>query len=245
MRFSKLKLWFLLFWIGFCWILSILLMKISLPESLLWSIPKTISDFELKLLLLINSTILLIILITIGVLLYDKVNLKLPFFERLVWKNTILEKNIFSYWISWWIISAVCAFLVFLIFQSYVPISLLQNEMNPITRFLYGWITEEILVRFGIMTLFVWIFSKIFKSQKNYIFWFWIIISSIIFWILHLPIVIISLNWAITLQLISYIIFWNAIVWVVFGYLYFKKWLETAMIAHIVTHIVFIIYWIL
>ena len=215
MRFSKLKLWFLLFWIGFCWILSILLMKISLPESLLWSIPKTISDFELKLLLLINPTILLIILITIGVLLYDKVNLKLPFFERLVWKNTILEKNIFSYWIS------------------------------PITRFLYGWITEEILVRFGIMTLFVWIFSKIFKSQKNYIFWFWIIISSIIFWILHLPIVIISLNWAITWQLIGYIIFWNAIVWVVFGYLYFKKWLETAMIAHIVTHIVFIIYWIL
>ncbi|RKW23809.1 CPBP family intramembrane metalloprotease [Candidatus Gracilibacteria bacterium] len=245
MRFSKLKLWFLLFGIGFCGILSILLMKISLPESLLGSIPKTISDFELKLLLLINPTILLIILITIGVLLYDKVNLKLPFFERLVGKNTILEKNIFSYGISGGIISAVCAFWVFLIFQNYVPISLLQNEMNPITRFLYGGITEEILVRFGIMTLFVWIFSKIFKSQKNYIFWFGIIISSIIFGILHLPIVIISLNGAITWQLIGYIIFGNAIVGVVFGYLYFKKGLETAMIAHIVTHIVFIIYGIL
>lgn len=107
-------------------------------------------------------------------------------------------------------------------------------------RFLYGGLTEEILMRFGLMTLLVWIASKIFKGTKPIVFWTGIIIASIIFALGHFPIAYQAVEDPST-GLLTYILFGNTIGGLIFGWLYWKKGLESAFLAHIFAHIIMVI----
>jgi membrane protease YdiL (CAAX protease family) len=108
----------------------------------------------------------------------------------------------------------------------------------------YGGINEEILLRLFLMTLIVWIFFKIKKTEEgkptNFGIWLAIIIAAVIFGAGHLPAVLAIT--APTPQLIARIIILNAIGGIIFGWLYWKKGLESAMIAHfsadIILHVV-------
>lgn len=95
------------------------------------------------------------------------------------------------------------------------------------------WIFEEILIRFGLMTLLAWIFYKIFEKKNIWIFGSAIIISSIIFGVGHLPVMKL-LVWDLTTIIIFYTIFGNFIPGLIFGFLYYKNGLEWAMITHII-----------
>ncbi len=108
----------------------------------------------------------------------------------------------------------------------------------------YGGINEEILLRLFLMTLIAWIIFKIKKTEEgkptNAGMWIAIILAAIIFGIGHLPTVL-----AITTPtplLITRIIVLNAVGGIIFGWLYWKKGLESAMIAHfsadIVLHVI-------
>lgn len=242
MNFSKKKLWFLIFFLGFLWILSIFtvdfhLEKIISAEKLAW-----FEKWQISLLLIINPAILLAIATTVWVVLYDKMNLKLPIFEKILGKNEtkIDWKNIVFFWVFGWILAGILTVIFGFLMKNYLPESLFtSNEMSIFARFLYGGIFEEILIRFGLMTLLVWIFYKIFKKKNIWIYGSAIIISSIIFGIGHLPVMKL-LVWELSMIIIFYTIFGNFIPGLIFGYLYYKKWLEAAMIAHIVTHITLI-----
>ena len=242
MKFSKKKLWFLIFFLGFLWILSIFtvdfhLEKIVPAEKLAW-----FEKWKISLLLMINPTILLIIATTVWVILYDKVGLKLPIFEKILGKNDtkIDWKNILFLWIFGGILAGILTVSFSFLMKNYLPKSLFVNsEMWIFARFLYGGILEEILIRFGLMTLLAWIFYKIFKKKNIWIFGSAIIISSIIFGVGHLPVMKL-LVWDLTTIIIFYTIFGNFIPGLIFGYLYYKNGLEIAMIAHIVAHIILI-----
>ncbi len=108
----------------------------------------------------------------------------------------------------------------------------------------YGGINEEILLRLFLMTLIAWIIFKIKKTEEgkptNTGMWLSIILAAIIFGIGHLPTVL-----AITTPtplLITRVIVLNAVGGIIFGWLYWKKGLESAMIAHfsadIVLHVI-------
>lgn len=240
MKFSKKKLWFLIFFLGFLWILSILavdfhLEKIIPAEKLAW-----FEKWQISLLLMINPTILLIIATTVWVVLYDKIKLKLPIFEKILGKNEIKISWKNSIFIG--ILAGIFAGLFIRFFgilmASHLPDALFtNNEMPIISRIFYWWIFEEILIRFGLMTLLAWIFYKIFKKKNIWIFGSAIIISSIIFGVGHLPVMKL-LVWDLTTIIIFYTIFGNFIPGLIFGFLYYKNGLESAMITHIVTHII-------
>lgn len=105
----------------------------------------------------------------------------------------------------------------------------------------YWWISEEILLRLFLMTLVIWILNKIFRSNNNWkirhsIIWFAIIFTAILFWIWHLPAV--SQITELTDWVIIRTIVLNAIWGFLFWYLYWKNWLESAMIAHFSADIV-------
>lgn len=238
---SKLKLGILLFILGFVGILTILTMEIPIPENIKQEIEKLFTPFQFKLLSLINPTIILIVLVTIGTLLYDKVNFKLPIFEKIAFKRKIkIEwKSILIFGILGGILSGTLLTIISNAFQDYIPSELQKFQPNVLNRFLYGGITEEILMRFGIMTLVVWIISQISKNKNSWIYWLGIVISSFLFGIGHLPMVN-NLVSNPTTELIFYIILGNSIGGLIFGWLYWKKGLETAMIAHIFTHLVFL-----
>ena len=64
--------------------------------------------------------------------------------------------------------------------------------------------------------------------------------SARVFFAGHLPIAI-ALSGATTLALIAYVIFANSIFGVIAGYLYWKKGLESAIVAHTLTHVGFLL----
>ena len=118
----------------------------------------------------------------------------------------------------------------------------LSKEIKPslASRFLYGGLTEEILTRFGIMTFVVWLLFEITKKKENWMYWVGISVAALLFAAGHLPIAFQSLGTP-SLGVILYIIIGNSLGGIIFGWLYWKKGLETAMLAHIMTHVVMLL----
>ncbi len=116
-----------------------------------------------------------------------------------------------------------------------------NKMMPPITRFLYGGITEEILLRWGVMTLFVWVLFKVFDRGKSVPRSAWFIIaifaSALLFGAGHLPIAS-ALSGGLTAPLTIYVVIANSIFGIAAGFLYWKRGLESAIIAHMFAHVV-------
>jgi len=111
----------------------------------------------------------------------------------------------------------------------------------------YGGIAEEILLRLFAMSLLAWLGSFINKTSEgkptNTIFWIANILAAVLFGIGHLPAA--SLILPLTTLVIVRIVLLNALGGIVFGWLYQKHGLESAMIAHfsadIVLHVLFVL----
>ncbi|MCL5666182.1 MAG: CPBP family intramembrane metalloprotease [Patescibacteria group bacterium] len=108
----------------------------------------------------------------------------------------------------------------------------------------YGGIAEEILCRLFLVSLFAWIFMKFKKTREgrptNIGIWLSIILAAILFGLGHLPIT--ADITAITPVVILRAIFLNGVPGIIFGWLFWKKGLESAIIAHfsadIVIHVI-------
>lgn len=91
-------------------------------------------------------------------------------------------------------------------------------------------------MRFGFMTLIVWLASKIFNGAKPIVYWTGIVIASIVFALGHFPITYQAVENPST-ELLTYIVIGNIIGGLVFSWLYWKKGLESAFLAHLFTHV--------
>ncbi|MED5050705.1 CPBP family intramembrane metalloprotease [Anoxybacillus sp. UARK-01] len=102
---------------------------------------------------------------------------------------------------------------------------------------LYGGIIEEILLRFGLMTIIIWIASKMTKSaNSNGIYIAGIVIAALLFAAGHLP----ATAQMLGLSPVSVIrtLLLNFLPGIGFGYLYWKHGLAYAMLGHISTHVI-------
>lgn len=242
---KKILLGIILIILGIIGVASMLTMDIPLPPEAEAILKDKFTAGQIKLLTLINPTVLLIIFVVIGTILYQKVNLKVPIIEKLIGirKESIKTTSILKYGIVGGILSGILLSLIGLVYNPILPAEFLElgESLKPtlVARFLYGGLTEEILMRFGLMTLIVWLCSKIFKGTKPFVFWTGIVIASIIFAFGHFPIAYQAVDNPTT-GLLIYILIGNSIGGIIFGWLYWKKGLESAFIAHIFTHIVMI-----
>lgn len=242
---KKFKLGLILFLIGFVGVLSILTMTIPLPDEIQEMVSQIFTPWQFKLLSLINPTFFLLSAVVAGTLLYDKVKFRLPILESLIYKDRKNNSHeILRYGVSAGIISGILIIITTMVFMPVLPAAFIElgDTFKPslAARFLYGGITEEILIRFGVMTFIVWLLFKITKKLTPLVYWTGILASAILFGIGHLPIVY-TLVGTPTVTLIWFIILGNTIGGVIFGWLYWKKGLEAAMIAHIFTHITMLI----
>lgn len=234
-----------LFLLGMCGVLSMLTMEIPLPEEVKTVLEEQFTAEQIKLLLLVNPTIIMIVSVIIGTVLYHKVNLRVPLIEKFLKISSVsIDKlNIVKYGLLGGLLSGISLRAISLLFSSLLPIEFLKLEesIQPtfVVRFLYGGFTEEIMLRFGLMTFIIWLISKVFKSLNSKTFWGGIIIAAIIFAIGHFPIVFQTIETP-SFMLLTYILIGNSIGGVIFGWLYWKKGLEAAFIAHIITHLTMI-----
>jgi len=246
MKKKKIFLGLILFGFGLIGILSMLTMDIPLPPEAEAILKDKFTPLQIKLLTLINPTILVMLMVIIGSILYEKVNLKVPLVEKIVGieLNEYNFLNILKYGIIGGVLSGILLSLVSFIFKPMLPTEFIELgeslQLTLVARFLYGGLTEEILMRFGLMTLIVWIASKIFKGTKPIVYWIGILLASLIFAIAHFPIAYQSIANPST-GLLTFILIGNSIGGLIFGWLYWKKGLESAFIAHLFTHVILVL----
>ena len=106
----------------------------------------------------------------------------------------------------------------------------------------YGGITEELLLRLGLMTLLVWLGTKLTRQQhpKSSVMWSAIALTALIFGAGHLPIT--ARLVPLTPFVVTRALLLNGIPGLLFGWLYWRKGLLAAMVAHfwsdIVLHVI-------
>ncbi|MFC6940745.1 CPBP family intramembrane glutamic endopeptidase [Salinirubellus sp. GCM10025818] len=106
-------------------------------------------------------------------------------------------------------------------------------------RFLYGGVTEELMLRFGLMSALVFggwhVTGRPGEGPRPGVVWAAILISAVLFGVGHLPALAQSVD--LTPALIARTVLLNALVGVVFGWLYWRRSLEAAMVAHTTFHV--------
>lgn len=245
MKKKKFLLALILFCLGALGILSMLTMEIPIPEDAKVILESRFSAGQIKWLLLVNPTFLLVIAIVLGTVMNDKVALSVPVIEKLIGiKNSVVSVfEILKYGVLGGLIAGVLLSMISFLFVPMLPAEFLElgEAIKPslIARFLYGGITEELLKRFGLMTTLVWLFSKIMRGTKPMAFYIGISIAAVLFALGHFPVAYQAVETP-SAGLLSYILIGNSIGGLIFGWLYWKKGLESAMIGHMVTHVVMV-----
>ena len=248
----KTKLFLILWLAGLVGVFSFLLVDLSalvanLPIPAGTEVPPI--TLALKLLSLVQPSIILTFAVLIGVALASKVGLSSPVAEAAVSGGNLVSalKPQIIPGIIGGLAGGAAIILAGSLAKPFLPPEVVTriaelDKLFPLpTRLLYGGITEELLLRWGLMTLLVWaawrLFQKGQNKPKSAYFVVAILISSVVFGIGHLPIAFLLFPQA-TAALIVYIIVANSIFGLIAGYLYWKKGLESAMIAHMLAHIV-------
>ncbi len=237
-----------LFFLGFFGIASIVP---QIPKILaLQSEPLPLSVEVVQIISVAQSSIFLLLMIWLGSVFSEKTNLKAPVVFALTHsKNAFIElkPQIMPALIGG--VSGGMFILMFLgILSNSLPAEFLiaGEKLTPpwYTKMLYGGITEELLMRWGLMSFFVWgayrLTQKIGSDIRPHNYISGIIVSSIIFGIGHLPVAF-ALSPEVTVPLVTYIIVGNSAFGFIAGYLYWKRGLECAIGAHMVAHITMII----
>jgi membrane protease YdiL (CAAX protease family) len=246
---------FAILWIaGTVGVLSFLLVDLS---ALLANLPGAAGaglpfpPFVLKLLSTIQTTVILSIAVLLGVALAHRVGLSSPAAEALAGGGNLvaaLKAQIVPGLIGG-LAGGIAIPLAWLLWKPFLPPAFVMravqlNRALPFpTRVLYGGITEELLFRWGMLSLLVWLAWRLLQKRKGKprAFWFVsaIIISSVVFGLGHLPLVR-ALGVNFTVAIIGYIVVANSLFGFIAGYLYWKRGLEAAIIAHMLAHVVII-----
>jgi membrane protease YdiL (CAAX protease family) len=201
-----------------------------------------ISSLSLPVIILIivlQSIFMFAIFTFIGLKLSTHLGLQLPILESIVLKKKpdINVRSIIQTSMLLGIIAGVVIILLDLLFTQTGLENLFKEISAPIWQgFLasfYGGISEEIVMRFFFMALIIWILSKFIKGkaiENNFVMWLSIIFAAVIFGLGHLPVTMAITT--ITPLIILRALLLNGIGGVIFGWLYWKKGIESAMIAH-------------
>lgn len=114
-------------------------------------------------------------------------------------------------------------------------------ELGLLWRVLYGGITEEVLLRWGVMSVLAWLAWRMLQggsgTPRAICFWIAIVISAVFFGVGHLPAVAAQAG-SLSASLAGYVIAANSVFGLLFGYLFWRHGLEAAILAHALSHVV-------
>jgi len=251
MRFNT-RLFVILWLAGLAGVISFLLIDLNALIAILPIPPGTemaLGIPALKLLTVIQQAIILAVAVLVGVVLASKVGLSSPVAEAAAsggdsvsaFKPQIIPGIVGGLTGGVSLVLIAAALKPFLSPEVLARLGEYGKILPLPTRLLYGGIIEELLLRWGLMTLLVWAVWRLFQKgqdrPKPAFFVGAILISSVVFAIGHLPMAFMLFP-ELTLALKLFVIVGNSAFGLIAGYLYWKKGLESAMIAHALTHVV-------
>ncbi|MEH6999868.1 MAG: CPBP family intramembrane glutamic endopeptidase [Limnobacter sp.] len=240
-RFPRLKLGLLLFLAG---MLGVVFLTVAVPLQNLGDTSLTLPSWLLLVVSITQSALLVALVVWLGVSLAPKVGLSAPAFEAAATKQSVaaaLRPQLFPGFLG----GLLGGFGLFAIGGYASPAEIAdvgQSFTVPLlARVLYGGITEELILRWGLMTVLVWIAWRVLQGRQGtpqigYI-WFAIVVSAVLFGAAHLPAAIVQFG-QLTADVAVFVVGANTVFGVLFGYLFWRYGLEAAMIAHAFAHVV-------
>ena len=246
----KTRLFWILFLSGMAGVVSVLLIDLSKLIALLPAGSEVPPITPLiKIVGLIQPALILLAAVLIGITLSPKVGLSAPFAECLAVGGgrcfSVLRPQVVPGLIGG-IVGTLCVVLTsavvmpFLMKETIERIQKFQGLLPIPMRLLYGGITEELLIRWGLMTLLVWVTWRVLQRHATkpttICFVLAILITAFVFGVAHLPAAFVLLP-ELSVPVIIFVIVANSAYGIVTGYLYWKYGLEAAIIAHVFGHV--------
>lgn len=191
-----------------------------------------------------QSALILALAVWSGVSLAPKVGLSAPAFEAAVRGRSVtaaLRPQLFP-----GLVGGLLGGLGLYAIGGYAAPAALANveqrfAVPILARVLYGGITEELLLRWGVMTALVWMAWRFLQRREGtprvVHIWVAIVVSAFLFGAGHLPGAAAQVG-QLTTAVVLFVLGANTAFGVLFGYLFARHGLEAAMIAHLLAHVV-------
>lgn len=189
----------------------------------------------------------------LGVLLANKIGCGAPLVESWLAGEKITARNWAVLRSSIAMGAGVGLVLLLLLVFVYMPLipplrTILAADVALWKKFLaafYGGITEEVLLRLFLFSLIAWLLGLVWRASDNLpsagAMWTANVLAALIFGLAHLPSLLMS-GAPLTPLLVFAVLTLNGIASLTFGYLYWKRGLEAAMMAHFSTDIVLYVF---
>jgi hypothetical protein len=120
------------------------------------------------------------------------------------------------------------------------PLTAQRDWQTLSVAVLYGGVTEEVLMRWGLMSAIAWLVKRVQGPVRPppapAVMWSAIVIAAVLFGVGHLPAVAIS-GVPLTAAIIIRTILLNTAAGIVFGWIFWRRSLEAAMVSHASTHL--------
>ena len=192
---------------------------------------------------MLQSAVLLALAVWLGVRLSRQVGLSAPLVEALLARSgaaNILKHQALP---ATTVGVAVGLLLIYLAGAAPAQLESLATQIHiPLaSKLLYGGITEEVLMRWGLMSLLVWLpwrfLQKRLGPPRSAYFIVGAGVAAVLFGVGHLPAVV-AMGAELTAPIVAYIIVGNTIPGLLFGVLYWRWGLEAAVLAHALAHVI-------
>lgn len=241
------RLFTVLWLLGFVGVLTLLLLPITLPTGNA-QLP---SLATIRLIQIVQTSVMLTLAVAVGCWAAPRLGLHAPLIADWVEGRSmsIVPNSILLSSLLIGLLGGFLATIISLLAQPYLPTALTNpnsaaNTQPMLVRFLYGGILEEILLRWGLMSGIAWVLWRLVQGgdgvPSGMVMWIAIVSAALLFGVGHLPVAF-SLTASPTPFLLVYIVGLNALLALFFGWLYWHKGLEAAMIAHMAVHVVFVV----
>ncbi|MBL8114644.1 MAG: CPBP family intramembrane metalloprotease [Acidobacteria bacterium] len=236
----RFRLWLILWLAG---LLGAVVMTVTVLPQLLATMPLPAPLWVLSIASFAQSSVLIGLATWAGVALAPAVGLRAPAFEAAAFARPIAPA-LSPQLVPGVVAGVVGGFLLFAVTRiAPTALASLQERFSPpiLARVLYGGVTEELLLRWGLMTTVLWLAWRFVQRRdgvpKAAFAWLAIAISALLFGAGHLPAAKVLLG-TLEAPTVIYVLGANSAFGIAFGVLFWRFGLEAAMIAHAVAHVV-------
>jgi membrane protease YdiL (CAAX protease family) len=196
---------------------------------------------------LIQNGILLAVAILVGMSRSNRVGLRMPLVQA--WttgtRASLGQAGVAPALLAGAAVGAVLVAIEALVFLRHLPRAMHSLFAIPLWKrllagVLYGGITEELFMRLFLMSLVAWLCGRRWKTPDGLpaagAFWIAIVLVAVLFGLGHLPATSVITPLTPTLAVRALVL--NGVAGIAFGYLYWKRGLEAAMVGHMSAHLV-------
>ena len=248
------KIFFILLAASIVGVVAVLPYTLALQSAALSELELPFPFWLLITLQVIQNTVMFAVVILLGLLAANRVGLGLPILESRL-KGEPIGQQIRTILLPS-ILLGILGSVLIIVLDSWVFNPLLAAEQGNKAAALnltsqpaawkgllasfYGGINEELLLRLGMMSIFVWIGHFVSKTEGGRptlaVLWIANILAAVLFGLGHLPATATLVP--ITPLVVARAVVLNGIFGVAAGYLYYKHGLESAMLSHFTADIV-------